>query len=385
MAITLQRLCEKANYLYGMRVLAGEKGMDNIVQWVHEVEDVETGSFLHGNELVFTTGIAQQGSDWLVPFARELIKQGASGLVVNSGPYLQGAPRDLVDFCNQQGFPLMDIPWKTRLVDITRDFCNQIIQSDQEEADVGTTFKNLIHYPEEGEKYLPILESHDFDLKGNYRLVEISLEGAADRLSAGLQKTRQQVIRDLYRSRNQAAFFETKDSLFCILENFSEEETLKLVSHVQEHMANQAGEMSFYFVVGPDKCSLTNLSTAYRRTTATMQMARKTQNHLLCYDDLGLNKILISVDDPEILREYYQDTLGRLEAHDRDNGTSYLTLLHRYLVNDGSVQKVAEELFVHRNTINYQLGKIRKILDMDFSGMEERFRLMMAFQIRDIL
>ena len=33
MAILLRQLCEKASYLYGMRILAGENGTGNIVQW----------------------------------------------------------------------------------------------------------------------------------------------------------------------------------------------------------------------------------------------------------------------------------------------------------------------------------------------------------------
>lgn len=385
MAITLQRLCEKANYLYGMRVLAGEKGMDHIVQWVHVVEDVEAGGFLHGNELVFTTGIAQQGTDWLVSFVRELISRDASGLVLNSGPYLPGAPSDLVEFCNEQGFPLMDVPWKTRLVEITRDFCNQIIQNDKEEEDVGETFKNLIYYPEEREKYLPVLESHDFDLNGNYRILEISLLGSQEQLPGCLHQLRQHIIRELYRSRNQAAFFEGKGSLYCILENFGEEETEVLAAHIEERLHLLPATVRGYIAAGPGQCRIQNLPLNYRRTAATMRMARKTGDSPLFYEKLGMKKILISVDDPKVLKEYYRETIGKLEAYDRDNGTCYLELLHKYLLYDGSVQRVADETFVHRNTINYQLNKIKKILDRDFGCMEGRFRLMMAFQIKEMI
>lgn len=64
MAVTLGSLCEKAGYLYGMRVIAGKEGMTNIVQWVHSVEDIEVSDFLHGGELIFSTGIANKGQDW---------------------------------------------------------------------------------------------------------------------------------------------------------------------------------------------------------------------------------------------------------------------------------------------------------------------------------
>ena len=53
MAITLQRLCEKASYLYGLRVLAGAPGMNGPVQWVHVVEDAEAAEFLHGGDFIF--------------------------------------------------------------------------------------------------------------------------------------------------------------------------------------------------------------------------------------------------------------------------------------------------------------------------------------------
>lgn len=127
MAVTLGSLCGKAGYLYGMRVIAGKEGMSNIVQWVHTVEDIEVSDFLHGGELIFTTGIANKGQDWMLPFVKKLIEKHVSGLVLNIGPYIKAIPAKVISYCNENNFPLMDIPWKTRIVDISRDFCNQII------------------------------------------------------------------------------------------------------------------------------------------------------------------------------------------------------------------------------------------------------------------
>ena len=77
MAILLRQLCEKASYLYGMRILAGENGTGNIVQWIHTLEDVETGGFIHGGALIFTTGIAQKGNEWLLEFVENLYEREA--------------------------------------------------------------------------------------------------------------------------------------------------------------------------------------------------------------------------------------------------------------------------------------------------------------------
>lgn len=86
-----------------------------------------------------------------------------------------------------------------------------------------------------------------------------------------------------------------------------------------------------------------------------------------------------------LLEEYVHAVLGPLEAYDQTKGTHFEEILKMYLSFDGSVQKVAEASYVHRNTVNYQINRIKKILGRDLGSMEERLRIMLAFQIREIL
>ena len=116
MAVTLGSLCEKAGYLYGMRVIAGKEGMTNIVQWVHSVEDIEVSDFLHGGELIFSTGIANKGQDWLLPFVKNLIAKNVSGLVLNIGPYIKGIPSEVISYCNEKSFLLWIFRGKPELL-----------------------------------------------------------------------------------------------------------------------------------------------------------------------------------------------------------------------------------------------------------------------------
>ena len=98
-----------------------------------------------------------------------------------------------------------------------------------------------------------------------------------------------------------------------------------------------------------------------------------------------MQKILLNIREPDILEDYVSDVLGRLITFDKEHGTDYLSILKYYLDYNGSVQKVADKTYVHRNTVNYQLNKIKKILEMDLGTFEERFRLIFAFKILDIL
>ena len=68
------------------------------------VEDIEVPDFLHGNELVFTTGIAHFGNEWLLDFVTGLKKSNASGIVVNIGPYIDSIPSKVIVYCEKTIF-----------------------------------------------------------------------------------------------------------------------------------------------------------------------------------------------------------------------------------------------------------------------------------------
>ena len=65
MSLTLARLLADAES-FEMRQLAGSGGMNALVRWIHMVEDTEVPGFLHGNELVFTTGIVEHGDAYIL-------------------------------------------------------------------------------------------------------------------------------------------------------------------------------------------------------------------------------------------------------------------------------------------------------------------------------
>ena len=92
----------------------------------------------------------------------------------------------------------------------------------------------------------------------------------------------------------------------------------------------------------------------------------------------------VHIKDTSVLHEIYDETLGTLEEFDSANGTDYMETLKRYLENDSSVQEVARITFVHRNTVNYKLRRIKEILGCELN-YEDKLRLMLSFFIKEFL
>lgn len=382
MAVTLGSLCEKASYLYSMRVIAGREGLSNIVQWVHTVEDAEVSGFLHGGELVFSTGIANQNENWLLPFVKNLIANQVSGLVLNIGPYIKSIPQEVVDYCNAMKFPLMDIPWKTRIVDISRDFCNRIILNEKEEEDIGTVLRNLVFFPSDSEKYMPVLESHNFDVNADYCMISVKME-IKDKMP--VEKSETIIERILCSFKKHWGGFKVDLTFYYVLCNFTQAEIEKTVSCIQAMQYNNQLNGRAYVTVGLEKSRLSSISKSYQISSRLMSESVKKNVSPLYYEKLGIKKLILAVDDTDILQSMYDNTLKPLEVYDRNNGTDYMGFLKKYLEYDGSVQRVAEETFVHRNTINYQLAKVKKIINNDMKTLNDRFKLILAFNIKDII
>ena len=382
MAIMLRKLCEKANYLYGLRIVAGNGGMTNMVQWVHTVEDSEVGDFLHGGELIFSTGIANKNDDWLLPFVRTLIDKNVSGVVLNTGPNITSIPKEVIDYCNEMNFPLMDIPWKTRIVDMSRDFCNQIILNEKKEEDIGQTLRNIVFFPQDTEKYLPVLESNDFDINANYCVIAVMVETNNGDLS---YRAEDAIERLLYSVGKHWGFFRV-DKVNCyVLNDFTEAETEQFVNGVQNLQNSDRTLETIYVAAGFLNGKIYSLAKNYQITSRLFSVIKKNRISPVYYDKLGIKKLLLAVDDLQILKGFYKDNLMKLKLYDRENGTDYMGFLKMYLKCDGSVQRAAEETFVHRNTINYQLAKVKKVLGNEMKTFEDKLKLIIAFDIEDLI
>ncbi|WP_167956349.1 PucR family transcriptional regulator [Anaerosporobacter faecicola] len=380
MALDLQKLCQNADYLYGMRVLAGEDGMNTVVQWVHTIEEIEVGNFLHGGELIFTTGIASNGKEWLLPFVKKIEEKQAAGLVVNVGPYIDQVPCEVLEYANDRKFPVLEVPWKTRLVDITRDFCNQIIREEQKEEQVADAFRNLLHSSHMDENQICIIEKYGFRREAQYCVVAVRLiEREDDSARSKLYHIIQENIEIL---AGQLSYFQEKEQIYMICIGCDSNRIEFVIENVVQMCHNKG--IDLYVGIGPNVDTIYLLKRSYDRAIRVMTLSQNTDHKYLVYDKLDSRKILICVEETMILQEYYKATLGMLEDYDKEHDTNYIQLLKRYITSDGSIQRIAEEENLHRNTVNYQLNKIKKIIENEIGTFDDKFRLMLAFRIKEI-
>ena len=100
------------------------------------------------------------------------------------------------------------------------------------------------------------------------------------------------------------------------------------------------------------------------------------------FDRMGLYRLLYSVEDKALLKELSTDILKPLTEYDAQHNAEYVDTLECYLNNGGSVKAVAEEMFIHRNTILYRMANIKDLLNCSLESSEDRMRFKIACMIR---
>ena len=105
---------------------------------------------------------------------------------------------------------------------------------------------------------------------------------------------------------------------------------------------------------------------------------------LLFYKNLGIYKILLTLSDKEVMEEYLSDTVLPLYEYDSINQSDLVHVIRCYLAHNCSVKDTAQELIVHRNTVNYKIGKAEEILNKDLSDFQVRFELNLGFLLYEM-
>ena len=205
----------------------------------------------------------------------------------------------------------------------------------------------------------------------------------ADHISS--RKLESAFERTIYSYKKHWGGFKVDNMMFYILNDFPDDEIESIAEKIQSEKERYISVNKLYVAVSKTNNKLKSLPKTYQIVLRMLRLAVRTDMTPMFYDRLEVKKLILAVDDISLLESIYNENLKKLEVYDRDNGTDYMSFLRLYLKYDGSVQRVAQETFVHRNTINYQLAKIKKILGNNLKTFEERFKIILSFEVRYVL
>ena len=385
MAVLLSDLYEGVKN-QDITLVAGEKGMGNVVRWLHMVESNEISSFLDGQEIAFTTGVGLTGEGAFMNLVKDINEHKASGMVVNVGPFIKEIPDDVKEYCDQEGFPLFTVPWQVHMAEIMRSICYMITESDKYNLELSSAVKNAIFFANQEELYVPQLERNNFLRGWSYCVTVIDILEDGERIADDKMQRYLKIIENfMIFSRKKTFAFELGGNIVILFAGYDEQMVKKTVSDAIKR-CNFQKEQCF---VGIGRCTgnAQSIGKSYRQAGQVLKLQKNMHNDrdVVAYQELGIYKLLMDIENQDVINEYYSETIQRLVEYDKLNQTNYCEVLQCYLEHSGSVKETAEAMFVHRNTINYKINKIEEMLNCDLSELDTRLLYSIAFMLEKIM
>ncbi len=395
MSITLREIVKQVEHLE-MKLVAGEAGLDREVLWTHMVDSDTISAFLQGQELTFTTGIGISEKLPLLKLVQEVYRNGASGIVINIGPYVDKIGQDVLDFANEKAFPVFEVPWKIHMAEIMRIICFAITKEQQSRIEVTAALNNAFLCPAQEELYVFPLMRKGYLADSVYTAVNIRVEVQKNTVAGErMEQLHSQLGSHLRCNYKRILCCAQEKQLVLVLCDYTGQERKHVLTYIFQHFCNELKkEETAVFCVGNQAEELRQLHKSYETANQMAEVSALGRipgeevygrHKMIVYKNAGIFRILFALKDEEVMQEYVRDTVQPLLEYDALHHTDLAGVLQCYLRHDGSLQDTANELIVHRNTVNYKINKASEILEMDLTRLENRLEVMLGFGICQLL
>lgn len=159
----------------------------------------------------------------------------------------------------------------------------------------------------------------------------------------------------------------------------------EIYSNLKQVIVKENPKANVFLGIGEATQSLGDYSKSFQQAIHTVQVVKRRYRHkgYAFFSQLGAYTILYR-HQSQVDRLFVDKYLGPLLNHDGHKGVDLVHTLRVFLDNNGNLQKTADQLFIHRSTLQYRLDRISEILKINLKDAEETFNLMLALKLYDL-
>lgn len=165
---------------------------------------------------------------------------------------------------------------------------------------------------------------------------------------------------------------------------FNANSGLKNIQHQLRTIMNNAQEkfdLLIYLGMGTMCEDMKTFKNSYKQALTALDWALvNSENQIEYYDKMDLGLILTNLTT-EAEEQFTHKILRHLSEEELEE---YNVILSFYGKQNGSNYKTAENLFIHKNTLQYKLIKLHKITGYDPRVLDDYVILSLAFKLRNI-
>ena len=190
---------------------------------------------------------------------------------------------------------------------------------------------------------------------------------------------------ELSRKHLSHKIFNISDSFICLI--FTENSYQELQVALQEIQKNllTKGKKTALALSQMGK-NIKDISTCYHDANDALYIRQQLNKDILFASirEYRLEQLLMSSIPSDALLQIYDDYFQAVIEYDKKNDANLLLTLKTFCTCCGSKKRAAQELFIHRNTLQYRLNKIESLLGISLSDERNIINLAILLSLEQL-
>lgn len=369
----------------GVKVVAGSSGLDRKVEYVTVMEVPDIKNWLKGNDFLITSFYSVRKSEEEQCRLVKELADTCSCIAVKTGQYVSEIAESVKRTADECGLPILEIPFEKTYIDMIISIMN-LIFGEEGRAEILEKYIKDIIYENYNDEILMKERGNLFGLevdKNYFVAVNVSFKKKYVLTQAdhkNLRSFSQNFIHHISKGKAVRSCYKLtleKGALFLIeggdekgleksLKYYLTEEKIRILWDKQK-MDNVT------CAVGPVLKGMKGIRDTYSLSYQAMHMGRKLyENQVLhFYDKLKIFCLL----EEMMLKDESNHLTSVLEPLKNDE---LLETLKNYYECGMKLDKVAEKIYTHKNTVKYRMHRIQEQMGVDLKNPDDNFRVYLA-------
>lgn len=369
-----------------MKVKTGRQALANFALRAVTADNKTAADNVEKYDIAFVSG--QHGDAFVL--AEKALKHGASAIVLNSRTCSENTRAMVAELCAQYNVVLIEIEQYRHFASAMELFKNEVENYDKKRFKVNCEMQNILIFGDKPDGCASVVEKYGdlsnisccvsvlkFVCKGDDSLGRQLLPQIERFVETGLDETA---------AGSTAICVGTRIAL--IFAGKAEDTVRSATKAAVEAIPPEFAEKFDIYIGKGRYCrGMENLHESFitASKSAGIQAVRKCANSVLAYEDLGISKLLMQIDpNSGAAKDFLRETISPLVEYDKRNGTNLVDFLAMYFRYNGHIKKIGEEMYMHRNSVNYKVSKIAEIVGRDLSDLNDRSEMFVALKLFEL-
>ena len=182
-------------------------------------------------------------------------------------------------------------------------------------------------------------------------------------------------VRRTIREQLAGNVFRTATRMVCVIGDVPDE---KLESVVRGIIDEVKSLFHCRLIAGADSGSnVLHLRENFKKAEKALELSVKRDVDITCYDELDIDFLLGNIPKEASL-QYIQKLFGERTEEEIQTCLEFVKL---YLEADGSLVRLSEEMFLHKNTVKYKIKKLEEMTGVDIRTTKGTYLFTLALKL----